>query len=174
MQIMAPAASFVATHVYYASLAETEGAAMDESVAWMIVSSLNGAWITSSVAFMLLMKRKYMATFFSTQTGHAFCKNKFINGETDEKKMIVHMRNKKLWKSIRDDVKAWTIENWERWEEEKPKWFNDAWTSKVDDDMIPAASLRKMHDGSQRRKSSLGDVLGVGARVAPIGGGDLQ
>jgi hypothetical protein len=70
--------------------------------------------------------------------------------------------------SIRDDVKAWTLENWERWEEEKPEWFSDAWKAKIDDDMIPPASLRRLNGGgSQRRRSSLGDILGVGAKVSP-------
>ena len=58
-------------------------------------------------------------------------------------------------------MKAWTLENWERWEEEKPAFFNDAFKASVDDDMIPAASLRKLHvAGSSRRRSSLGEALG--------------
>jgi hypothetical protein len=61
------------------------------------------------------------------------------------------------------------MENWERWEEEKPEFFNDAWRASVDDDMIPPASLRKLNSGaSGRRRSSLGDILGAGARVAPV------
>jgi hypothetical protein len=80
--------------------------------------------------------------------------------------------NKKQWLSIRGDVKAWTMENWERWEEEKPAWFDEKWKSKVDDDMIPPASLRKLNGGgSQRRRSSLGDILGVGSKVSPVAGG---
>ena len=72
----------------------------------------------------------------------------------------------------REDVKAWTLENWERWEEEKLEFFNDAWKASVDDDMIPPASLRKLNGGaSQRRRSSLEDILGAGARVAPVAGG---
>jgi hypothetical protein len=74
-------------------------------------------------------------------------------------------------------VKAWTLENWDRWEEEKPAWFNDAWKMSVDDDMIPPASLRKMN-GSERRRSSLGDMMGgsarrrssVGNTVVPVAG----
>jgi hypothetical protein len=72
-------------------------------------------------------------------------------------------------------VKSWTVENWERWEEEEPEWFNDAWKAGVDDDMIPPGSLRKMNaGGSARRRSSLGDILGGGARVAPEEGGEEQ
>jgi hypothetical protein len=65
------------------------------------------------------------------------------------------------------------MENWERWEEEKPTWFNDAFKRMVDDDMIPVESLRRLNGGSQRRRSSLGDLLGGGGtRVAPVAGED--
>jgi hypothetical protein len=64
------------------------------------------------------------------------------------------------------------MENWERWEEERPEWFSDNFRASVDDDMIPAASLGALKGGGGvRRRSSLGDVLGVGAKVTPVGGG---
>jgi hypothetical protein len=69
-------------------------------------------------------------------------------------------------------VKSWTVENWERWEEEEPEWFNDAWKAGVDDDMILPESLRRLNGGgNERRRSSLGDVL-RGARVVPTAGGE--
>jgi hypothetical protein len=171
-QIMALTASFVATHVYYASLEEGEKAVMDESIAWTIVGGLSGLWVSVFACFLLLMKPAYRSTFFSTQTGHDWAKEKFVKGDTDELKAWTLGCNKRQRMSIRDDVKAWTMENWERWEEEKPAWFNDAFKMCVDDDMIPPASLRKLNGhGSQRRRSSLGDMLGGGARVAPVAGG---
>jgi hypothetical protein len=171
---MSLAASFVATRVYYASLEEDEEGVMDESVAWTIVGALSGLGVSFFACFLLLMKREYVSTFFSTQTGHAWVKEKFVKGGTDELKAWTLGCNKKQWMSIRDDVKAWTLENWERWEEEKPKWFdNDRFKAAVDDDMIPPASLRKMNGGSKRRRSSLGDLLGGGgASVAPVAGGE--
>jgi hypothetical protein len=62
------------------------------------------------------------------------------------------------------------LENWERWEEEKPEFFNDNFQASVDDDMIPADSLREMKGGGgKRRRSSLGVQLGFGAaQVAPV------
>ncbi|GMI19237.1 hypothetical protein TeGR_g13668, partial [Tetraparma gracilis] len=173
--IMALAASFVATRVYYASLDEPEDAVMDESVAWTIVGGLSGLGVSFFACFLLLMKPAYRRTFFSTQTGYAWVQSYFVSGQTDEVKKRIFEHNKKQWGGIRDDVKAWTVENWERWEEETPAWFGDAWKAGVDDDMIPPESLRKLNGGgSARRRSSLGGVLGVSARVAPVGGGDLQ
>ena len=168
---MALAASFVATRVYYASLEEGGEAVMEHSTAWTIVSALSGGWGICFLAFLHLMNPGYKGTFFSLQTGHAWVKSGFAGGATDIQKSYIHGYNRKLWMSIRGDVKAWTLENWERWEEERPEWFNNEFKGKLDDDMIPVESLRRMNEGGGRRRSSLGDVLGFGAKVSPVGGG---
>jgi hypothetical protein len=163
---MALAASFVATHIYYASLDEGEEAVMKEEDAWMMVGGLSGGLICFEAAFLLLMKPGFWGTFFSTQTGYQYVQSKFLR-EGDENKKAVFKYNKKQWKVIRGDVKAWTLENWERWEEEKPEWFNDNFKAAVDDDMIPAASLRIINGAGSRRRSSLGDLmLGGGGGVS--------
>ena len=174
---MALAASFVATRIYYASLEEGEEAVMDEPVAWTIVGGLSGLGVFFFACFLLLMKRRYVSTFFSTQTGFAWVQSKFVANDADFARSRIFGANKKQWLSIRDDVKAWTLENWERWEEEQPEWCSDAWKRNVDDDMIPPASLRRLNGGggSVRRRSSLGDVLGLSVRersvaVAPAQG----
>ncbi|GMI22729.1 hypothetical protein TeGR_g2046 [Tetraparma gracilis] len=134
---------------------------MDESVTWTIVGGLSGLFVSFQTCFLLLMKHKYVSTFFSTQTGNAWVQSFFVDGTTDEKKMRTLLSNKKQWASIRDDVKAWTLENWERWEEESPTWFSDAWKAGIDDDMIPPASLRKLDGGDGcRRRSSFAERLG--------------
>ena len=135
---------------------------MDQSVAWMIVVGLSSSWLIFFTCFLLIMKKSYLSTFFSLQTGHAWVKASFLNGTDDQQKTRVLRKNRKQWASIRGDVKAWTLENWERWEEEKPAFFNDAFKASVDDDMIPAASLRKLRGaGSSRRRSSLGEAMGL-------------
>jgi hypothetical protein len=160
-QSMALVASIVATHIY---LRYSDGdAAVTASTAWVIVGGLCGGWILSFIMFLMLMrKRHYWGTFISTQTGHAWAKSRFQEESNAESfRMHIHRFNKKLWTSIRGDVKAYTVENWERWEEETPEWFDDNFRSFVDDDMIPADVLVRMQGGGSRRRSSLGDVLGV-------------
>jgi hypothetical protein len=159
-QIIALAASFAATHIYYAS--EPEEAVMDPSIAWKVVGSLSSAWLCFFLTFLRLMKPGYKGTFFSLRTGHAWAKSYFLDNDEDRIKMMVHKRNRKQWTSIREDVKAFMWENWEHWEEEEPEWFNDAFRASVDDDMLPPAALRalKMAGGGVRRRSSLGERLG--------------
>jgi hypothetical protein len=172
-QVTALVTSLVATHMYLSSGdAAADGEVMSDSRVWTIVGVLCGSLLLFLVSCLLIMKREFWGTFFSLQTGYAWVQSYFVSGQTDEVKKRIFEHNKKQWLSIRSDVKAWTMENWERWEEEKPAFFNGAFKASVDDDMIPPESLRKLNGGgSERRRSSLGDVLGVGARVAPIDGG---
>ena len=37
----------------------------------------------------------------------------------------VFKRNKNQWKSIYDEVKEWVWQNWPKWIEEKPAWFDE-------------------------------------------------
>jgi hypothetical protein len=173
-------ASFVVTHVYFSSLEDHEAAVMGESDAWKLVGGLGGGWLASFVLFFYLIEPGYVSSFFSLKTGYQYVHEKFRLGEDDERKASIFSFQPKMWLTIRDDVKTWTLENWERWGEEKPRWFTDAWKRKVDDDMIPPASLRRMNGGGElsRRRSSFGEQIfgdvvdggerGGGARVAPI------
>ncbi|GMI32456.1 hypothetical protein TeGR_g7304 [Tetraparma gracilis] len=170
-QMMALVASAVATHVYLSSEeTDPDGKAMSASVAWMVVGGLGGSWMLGFACFLLLMKRGYRGTFLSTMTSCAEIERYFLEFEEDENKAKVFSASGKKWASIRPDVKAWTLENWERWEEDAPEWFSDHFRAAVDDDMIPPASLARLKGGGggERRRSSLGDLLGASAKVLPV------
>jgi hypothetical protein len=93
---MALAASLVATHIYFASLQEGEEAVMKEGDAWMMVGGLSGGWICFGAAFLLLMKQKYVATIFSTQTGFQYVQNKFLReGDENKKAVFKYVRAKR-------------------------------------------------------------------------------
>ena len=77
-----------------------------------------------------------------------------------------------LWQSIRPQVRDWFTENWPRWVEEDPEWFNHVWISKVDDDLLTPEVLeqQKLAGGGERRRSSFADMMGGSAQVAPVVG----
>jgi hypothetical protein len=147
---MTLAASFASTRVY-----------PDAAV---IVVSLSGAWACVFAAFLLLVDSRFRRTFVSMQTGGEWARSLFLEGERDITKIIPIGFNKKLWAGIREDVKAWTMENWERWEEEKPEWFNDAWKAQIDADMIPG-------EFGGREEEQPGGSTGGGGKVNPVAGG---
>ena len=166
-QVMSMAASLTATRVYYRNLADDEQI-MAEPLAWAFVGGLSGAWLVIFSAFLLLVKREYLGTFFSLQTGYQYVQSK-VQREGDECKSKVFRYNKKMWKSIRPEVKQWCLDNWELWEEEKPAWFNDAFKASVDDDMIPKRVVASMNGGGSRRRSTVGERLGLAGGTTPGG-----
>ena len=52
-------------------------------------------------------------------------------------------------------MKAWTVENWARWKEEKPAWFK---VEQVPDRFVPVAELEQLGYNRQRRGSAAGSV----------------
>ena len=113
--------------------------------------------------FLLLMKREYRWTFFSTETGNEFAQKFFLEGETDEQKMEIITWNRIQWASIRGQVGDFTKGNWARWEGEEPAWFDEKFKHTVDDDLLPAEVLRAMAlgGGGKRRRSTVAEMLGV-------------
>ena len=128
---------------------------------WVAVSVCVGLWLVVFGVFILVMVKDYRGSFWSFQTGRSHVMNYFLKeGENDAGKATIFMVNKKLWLEIREDVKAWTLGNWWRWEEEKPGWFNGVFKATIDDDFIPPEGLRElMMAGGGRRRSSIGELL---------------
>ena len=109
------------------------------------------------------MKKKYRATFFSLQTGNDYFQNYFLKtGNTDQRRASIVKKNRHLWQSIRPQVREWLKENWPRWVEEKPEWFNQVFISNVDDDLLSPEVLVQQHQiaGGSRRRSSIGEKMG--------------
>jgi hypothetical protein len=154
---------------------EEEDAVMSESVAWMLVGSLTGSFAGVALLFLLTINSKYRRTFYSTETSKEWVCTYFTKeGASDRSKMKIHTLRRAKWKHIREEVKEWTLANWERIEGENQDWFTPALVAQVDDDMIPAAALRKMKmsgGGSRRRSSMSQRLMGEGSTREAEGGG---
>jgi hypothetical protein len=184
--------SLASVQVYYA-VTPKEEVALPAGSAWAAVGVLSGAWVAVFAAFLLLIDSKLIGSFFSTETCREWVCKKFTDpGASDQAKMSIHEKNHKKWRSIRADVKAWTHDNWARFEEEQPAWFSPDFVARIDDEMIPRDALVRLNRaaGGQRRRSSVGGSLREaaastasarergrardrgGARVAPAAGAD--
>jgi len=185
-------ASFGSVFVYYADTGEeveliTTGQnstafEIEERVAWTLVGSLSGAWVVVFGVFLLLMKKEYRCTFYTTLTGKQLTMDFFLKGTEDAVKKNVVGRNKAQWWAIREDVKEWVQANWWRWKEEKPEWFDLSWQSKVPKEWITDVEERaRLDEVRKRRGSVVGSVkqlvnvfakaeeeVRVGGRVEPV------
>jgi len=177
-------ASFGSVFVYYADTGEEEvkkaeiisigqnstAFEIEERVAWTLIGYLSGAWAVSFGVFLLLMKKEYRHTFFTTRKGKQWAMNFFLKGGNDEGKALVFTVNKKQWWAIREDVKEWVQESWWRWKEEKPEWFSLAWQSKVPKEWIDDAEERARLD-KVREKGRRRSVVGRAASKGLFGRG---
>jgi len=158
---MAIAAAFVSIHVHFKSAMEGDEA-ISEEVAWTCAGALGGSWVAVFIAFLLLMKRKYRATFLSLESGNQWMQSYFLNeGNSDETRATIIGCNRHVWQSIRPQVREWLKENWPRWVEEKPEWLTQVFISNVDSDLLPLEVLEEQNliGGGSRRRSTLGDRM---------------
>jgi hypothetical protein len=155
--------SAVAVVVHYNGAGEARRAKVSEQTAWYFVVSVNGAWVLVFGAFLYLMKPEYRKTFFSFKTGKQNSMDYFLSDD-DAVKCQVLGDNRNMWKEIEPEVKEWVQAGWERWEDETPEWFTDAFKRSVDDSWLPMEELRRqtVMGGGVRRRSSVGEMFGVG------------
>jgi hypothetical protein len=158
------AGAFISLMVYYGTLEDGEQPVLQQSDSWTLVCGLCGAWLVVFGLFFRYIDPKFKDTFISLKTGFESCQEYFESND-EETKMEVFSDNRRLWSRIEPELRQYLSDNWERWELEQPEWFTDRWRQSLDDDMLPAAELRrqKMEGGGQRRKSSVGEILQDGA-----------
>jgi hypothetical protein len=161
---MALVAPFVTNVIYFAV---GENVSIAKETAWLLTGSLSGAWAVFFVAFLWLMNREYIRTFFSAETGNEWAMDFFLKGDDDAQRVKTIRLNPNKWKKIRPLVKDFVLENWKVWEEDQPDWFTKEWKAKLPDDMLPAAELmkQKLAGGGERRRSSLGELVGLDVSV---------
>jgi hypothetical protein len=91
---------------------------------------------------MLTIKRTYIGTFLSLETGHSYAVRFFNEAEGDDARRIkIFNFSPPLWSEIRGDVKAWTLDNYARWKAEKPYWFTAGLVQRLPDDFMPPADV---------------------------------
>ena len=131
-------------------------------------------FLISFSLFMLKIERKYLWTFFSTETAHGKAKRYFLEGKDDYTKSQVLGCQKRQWTSIRGQVAEWLEANWDRWERDNPDWFDAIFIDSVDDDIMPArvlSRLKREAEGGERRRSSFMERVSARAEE-PEGGAD--
>jgi len=126
-----------------------------ERIHWTLVGAASGAWVLVFGIFLLLMKKDYRRTFFSTQTGKQQVMERFSKADDEAIKSSIFKKNYKMWRPIREDVKEWVQANWWRWKEEKPGWFDLAWQSKVPKEWITDVEERARLDEVRKRRGSV-------------------
>jgi hypothetical protein len=93
--------------------------------------------------FLWNIEKKYFGTFFSLQKGKDLTVKNFREGKDEIKAEYSFGRSRHHWITIEEEVRAWVEANWEKWDEEKPKWFDEAMQLRVPVEYIPTSVARQ-------------------------------
>jgi hypothetical protein len=180
------AAAFASVALYaafYVGEAKLEAATL-----YIFVSTLTAVSIVSFGALLLTIERKYVRTFFSTQTGGEYVMSHFLDNDgNDELRADVFYHNQELWRPIRPQVQAWLRSRFKTWRRTKPAWFTDALVACIPTDMLPLRDAKRLsaqapggrrstvHDAGASLTQRMSVSLGVSttpavalAQVAPL------
>jgi hypothetical protein len=132
--------------------------------------------------FFYNIEKKYWGTFLSFQRGKDLTVKNFQEGSDAVKAKYTFKYSKHHWKANEEEVKAWVDANWDRWEEEKPKWFDDAMRARVPVEYIPGEGDARRRESVRRAsvdakaEGGLAGALRASVRRASVGdadGGDI-
>ncbi|GMH90820.1 hypothetical protein TrST_g3882 [Triparma strigata] len=130
--------SFISAHLY-SNYYEGTTKLSDESLKNVLVT-FSVVWLVSAVSFVSVVKRNYLHTFYSFETTSEYKRRCFMSFREDQEdlKIKVLKDHPDVYKKWGDElIKPWTINNWNRWEEEKPAWFTDKWIDHVPNHYVP-------------------------------------
>jgi hypothetical protein len=161
-QITAQVSVLVSAHFYNVEMAEVDvEEKVAESTVWRMSIALVVAWCLTILFFLTrIVTPTHRHTFWSWVSGRQCVQEYFTKGETDEEKLDIFGCNRMLWESdIGSDVMAFTLQNWGRWEREKPAWFTPQVKASVPDEYIPREFLAALGGANRmRRGSAVGSV----------------
>jgi hypothetical protein len=72
-----------------------------------IVGALVAVWLVAFCAFLLIIKRKYVHTFVSLQSGSDYIISYFRDNDDEARRIRIFFGNELMWESIRPAVRAW-------------------------------------------------------------------
>jgi len=111
---------------------------------------------------------KYRQTFWSRMRGVDLTIKNFRLGDDAIKASFIFAMSRHHWQSIEEEVRCWIEANWTKWQDEKPKWLDEAMRARIPLDLIPSTAERA------KEKLRRGNTVGEGAarssyQVVPIG-----
>ncbi|GMH84634.1 hypothetical protein TrST_g812 [Triparma strigata] len=158
--------SFVSAYLYSNHYQDDDK--LDTESLQAVLGSLSAIWVLSALSLVLVMDRKYLSTFYNFDTASDYERKCFMNAreDQDDLKSELLTDHPDMYRTWGDELlKPWTLKNWDRWEEEKPAWFTDAWIECVPNEYIPYdwrvkynKTKGRVEDPQMRRRSSVQQV----------------
>ena len=141
-------ASVYLYHKYYEGSSE-----LSETTTAAVTTGLLVCWLTTFcyLVFVTIVPR-FCKDFWSLRTGHQYCQSFFLDNEgNDGTRITIFDYNFAHWQGLEEDIKEWTMANFQRWEDERPEWFTPVVKASMPERFKPATIRRQITGGTQRR-----------------------
>jgi hypothetical protein len=138
------------------------------------VGALAAVWLIAVVGLSLTIKREFLYTFVSLQTGYAFTQSYFLDNQgNDAKRVHIFFCNERHWLAIRDRVRQWVLSAYATWQALMPAFFTADLQARIPDDFMPAQAVQDLNaqsrDGRRPTLQNMG-VLRRMSHAAPTDG----
>jgi hypothetical protein len=148
---------------------------IDDRPLFVSVAALLVVWLISALGLRLTIKRKYVRTFVSTQSGCDYTCNFFLNHEGDDAARIyLFFFNERKWRSIRDRVRQWVLNAYAVWEQLRPTWFDESLQARIPDDFMPAHLLAQLNAQTPSGRRRTLDATGLLRRMTLAAGSNIN
>ena len=144
----------VAAHLYSLYSEDGNNESFTKSTLWIVVIGLIILSALNFIAFVGMINKKYINTFFSFQTGQQFVVAYYQEGLSDDIKFKCFSHHRYFYEPIEGDLRLWLNENWDRWIEDRPAWFSAAAMARVPSDMLPPKYVASL-GGLNKAKNSI-------------------
>jgi hypothetical protein len=108
--------------------------------------TLGTVWTLALVGLLLTVKREYLGSFVSLQTGCEYSRSYFLDNEADDSKRInIFYMNERHWQSIRALVRGWVHRMYSIWKQLAPAWFTVEVQARIPDDCMPPKEVEALN-----------------------------
>jgi hypothetical protein len=138
-----------------------------DSPLFATVGALAAVWLITVVGLSLTIKREYLYTFVSLQTGYSFSQSYFLDNEgNDARRVTILYRNERHWQAIRDRVRQWVLSAYATWQALMPAFFTADLQARIPDDFMPAQAVQDLNAQSRDGRRPTVQNMGLLRRVS--------
>jgi hypothetical protein len=147
---------------------------IDDVPLFATVGALAAVWLVAIVGLSLTIKRNYLHTFVSLQTGYADSQSTFLDHQGDDARRInIFFCNERHWQAIRDRVRQWVLSVYAAWQALMPAFFTADLQARIPDDFMPAQVVQDLNaqspDGRRPTLQNMGLVRRM-SHAPPVDG----
>jgi hypothetical protein len=110
------------------------------------VGALAAVWLIAVVGLSFTIKREYLHTFVSLQTGYANSQSYFLDNQgNDARRVLIFLHNERHWQAIRDRVRQWVLSAYAAWQALMPAFFTADLQARIPDDFMPMQAVQDLN-----------------------------